>query len=147
MEPAKLGTVMDWPYPTNQKELSCFLGYLNFYRKFINQFSALVAPLTTLTQDKVDTVKELLSAESHDLFERLKLCFKSAPLLQHFDFAKARVLHVDSSKYALLAVLSQRCGVPNMSQIFNFSFYLFFSHFFSLSYFFSYIHSDILRYY
>ncbi|PLW26795.1 hypothetical protein PCASD_25767 [Puccinia coronata f. sp. avenae] len=108
MEPAKLGTVMDWPYPTNQKELSRFLGYLNFYRKFIDQFSALVAPLTTLTQDKVDTVKGLLSAESHDSFERLKLCFKSAPLLQHFNFEKARVLHVDSSKYALLAVLSQR---------------------------------------
>jgi hypothetical protein len=42
------------------------------------------------------------------VFEILKDCFKSAPLLSHFDFAKSRMLYLDSSKYALLAVLSQR---------------------------------------
>jgi hypothetical protein len=39
MEPKKLLTIMDWPYPRNQKEIGRFLGYLNFYQKFIKKFS------------------------------------------------------------------------------------------------------------
>jgi hypothetical protein len=35
MKDSKLSTILDWPYLNNVKELSRFLGYLNFYRKFI----------------------------------------------------------------------------------------------------------------
>ena len=107
MESDKLSTVLDWPYPRDQKELGRFLGYLNFYRKFINGFSGLAAPLTTLTQEKQDAVAGLKSAECLSAFRVLKDHFKSAPLLVHFDFSKPRFLHVDSSKYALSAVLLQ----------------------------------------
>jgi hypothetical protein len=107
MEPDKLITVLDWPYPRDQKELGRFLGYLNFYRKFINGFLGLAAPLTSLTQEKQDAMVGLKSAECLSVFRVLKDHFKSAPLLIHFYFSKPRILHVDSSKYALLAVLSQ----------------------------------------
>jgi hypothetical protein len=107
MESAKLDTVMDWPYLRNQKELGCFLGYLNVYQKFIQGFSLLAAPLTTLTKKKVDTIAGLISAECRRSFVALKEHFQSAPLLQHFDFSKRQILHVDSLKYALSAVLLQ----------------------------------------
>jgi hypothetical protein len=89
MEFSKLSTILDWPYPQNQKELGKFLGYLNFYCKFIRDFPALAAPLTTLTKEKVDTVNGLLSAECLAAFQKLKAKFESAPLLMHFDFFKS----------------------------------------------------------
>jgi hypothetical protein len=108
MEDSKLSTILDWPYPVNLKELNRFLGFINFYRKFIQQFSDVAAPLTSLTRLDVDVASALLSAESRSSFESLKDCFRNAPLLQHFDFGKLRILYVDSSKYALSAVLSQK---------------------------------------
>jgi hypothetical protein len=84
MEPDKLITVLDWPYPRDQKELGRFLGYLNFYRKFINGFLGLAAPLTSLTQEKQDAMVGLKSAECLSVFRVLKDHFKSAPLLIHF---------------------------------------------------------------
>jgi hypothetical protein len=55
----------------------------------------------------VDTVTGLTTAECLAAFNTLKEHFLSAPLLMHFDFFKSRILHVDSLKYALSAVLSQ----------------------------------------
>jgi hypothetical protein len=107
MELDKLSTVTDWPYPRDLKELNRFLGYLNFYRKFISRFSTVAAPLTGLTKSGVDVELGLRSAKCLDAFKTLKDSFMTAPLLQHFDFQKPRILHVDSSKYALSAVLSQ----------------------------------------
>lgn len=54
MDPAKLDTIAKWPYPPNIRELYCFLGFTNFYRRFIDHFSDLAAPLTALTRDRVD---------------------------------------------------------------------------------------------
>jgi hypothetical protein len=67
----------------------------------------IAAPLTSLTKEKVDTVAGLKAAECLMAFNFLKEKFESAPLLMHFDFFKPRVLHVNISKYALSAVLSQ----------------------------------------
>jgi hypothetical protein len=104
----KLSTILDWPYPINLRELKWFLGFLNFYRKFICGFSKVAAPLTNLTKERVNTTSGLLKAESRLAFTHLKDCFKSAPVLSHFDFAKPQILYMDSSKYSLLVVLSQR---------------------------------------
>jgi hypothetical protein len=107
MERDKLSTVIDWPYPRHLKEPNRFLAYLNFYRKFISRFSTVTAPLTRLTKSGVNVELDLRSAKCQESFQALKNSFTTAPLLQHFDFQKPRVLHVDSSKYALSAVLSQ----------------------------------------
>lgn len=64
--------------------------------------------MTSLTKENEDTVSGLQTAESKEAFLTLKKCFTEAPLLQHFDFTKECILHVDSSKYALSAVLSQK---------------------------------------
>jgi hypothetical protein len=55
----------------------------------------------------VDVSSGLEKAESQQAFQALKDCFVRAPLLIHFDFTNPWVLHVDSSKYALSAVLLQ----------------------------------------
>jgi hypothetical protein len=91
MEHNKLSTILDWPYPKNGKDLNCFLGFLKFYCKFINGFSKVAAPLTDLTKENVNVEEGLNTAESRLSFNHCKECFKSAPLLSHFDFDKPRI--------------------------------------------------------
>ena len=46
MDPAKLSAIATWPPPKSVKAVCALLGFCNFYRKFIPNFSNLVAPLT-----------------------------------------------------------------------------------------------------
>ncbi len=48
MDQGKVDTIQEWPLPQSVKELQRFLGFANFYRHFIRQFSWLMAPLTSL---------------------------------------------------------------------------------------------------
>ena len=50
MNPAKLKTVLDWPAPTSVKGVRSFLGFGNFYRRFISHYSDLARPLHDLTK-------------------------------------------------------------------------------------------------
>jgi hypothetical protein len=52
MDPAKLKGIADWPAPTTVKGVRAFLGFGNFYRKFIHHYSALARPLIDLTKTK-----------------------------------------------------------------------------------------------
>ena len=45
MDPAKVARVSEWPIPTTKKEVQSFLGFVNFYRRFIKGFSHLARPL------------------------------------------------------------------------------------------------------
>ena len=53
MDPAKVAAVMEWPTPKNLKEVQSFLGFANFYMKFILHYSSLTSPLTSLTRKGV----------------------------------------------------------------------------------------------
>lgn len=48
MDPSKLSTIADWPYPKNLNDLQRFLGFSNFYRRFIPSFSRVARSLTAL---------------------------------------------------------------------------------------------------
>jgi len=49
MDPVKVAGVMEWPIPSNRKEVQSFLGFTNFYCRFIQGFSHLARPLFNLT--------------------------------------------------------------------------------------------------
>ncbi len=53
MDPDKVKAVVSWPTPDSRKALQRFLGFANFYRRFIRNFSQLAAPLTALTSTKM----------------------------------------------------------------------------------------------
>lgn len=48
-DPAKIRAVEEWPSPSTRKQLQRFLGFANFYRRFIRDYSRVAAPLTQLT--------------------------------------------------------------------------------------------------
>ena len=50
MDLAKVQTMLDWQTPCSVRDVLCFLGFANFYRKFIKGYSAIILPLTQLTQ-------------------------------------------------------------------------------------------------
>ena len=104
MDPAKISSILDWPIPTSVKEVQSFLGFANFYRKFIDGYSRLAAPLTTLTRK---SVRFTWSDEAAAAFRSLQLAFTSAPILRHFQPDRPLVVEADASDFALGCVLSQ----------------------------------------
>ncbi|KAK3568744.1 hypothetical protein QTP86_016297 [Hemibagrus guttatus] len=77
MDEGKVAAIRDWPTPTTVKELQRFLGFANFYRRFIWNYSAIANPLTSLLRNKPKSLPWTSSAE--EAFNTLKETF--TPLL------------------------------------------------------------------
>ncbi|KNE95757.1 hypothetical protein PSTG_10973 [Puccinia striiformis f. sp. tritici PST-78] len=104
MDPAKVKAVTDWPAPKNVTELQRFIGFSNFYRRFINHFCATTRPLHGITKANVPFN---WNSRCEEAFKRLKTAFTSAPILKITDPYQAFTLECDCSDVALGAVLSQ----------------------------------------
>lgn len=107
MDPQKVYAVLDCPVPLDKKGVQRFIGFANFYRKFIRGFSAIIAPLTQLTKQNARFSWNQLA---QDAFENLKRLFTSAPILSHPEPSLPFILEVDASEIAVGAILSQRKG-------------------------------------
>uniref|UniRef100_A0A671VHH1 Uncharacterized protein n=2 Tax=Sparus aurata TaxID=8175 RepID=A0A671VHH1_SPAAU len=105
MDPAKVSAVADWPTPDSRKKVQQFLGFANFYRRFVRGFSATAAPLHALTSTQV---RFHWSPEAEKAFQTLKHRFTSAPILTIPDPQRQFVVEVDASNEGVGAVLSQR---------------------------------------
>ena len=103
MDPKKVQAVTNWTTPRTVRDVQCFLGFANFYRIFIKNYSQVAAPLTRLTsKDKLEW-----GPQAEKAFQDLKAAFTTAPILMHPDFTKAFYMETDASDFALGAVLSQ----------------------------------------
>uniref|UniRef100_A0A3B1IMZ3 Gypsy retrotransposon integrase-like protein 1 n=1 Tax=Astyanax mexicanus TaxID=7994 RepID=A0A3B1IMZ3_ASTMX len=110
MNDDKVNAVSNWPTPTTVKELQRFLGFANFYRRFIRNFSAIAAPMTALLKNSPKTLT--WSNQAQASFDTLKTAFVSAPILVHPDPESPFTVEVDASETGVGAVLSQRRGDP-----------------------------------
>ncbi len=104
MDPDKVRAVIDWPVPDSRVALQRFLGFVNFYRGFIRDFSRVAAPLTSPTSSKTHFS---WSGAAQDAFDRLKGLFTSAPILITPDPKKLSIVEVDASDVGVGAILSQ----------------------------------------
>ena len=104
MDPEKVKSIVEWPTPTNKKEVQSFLGFANFYRKFIHGYSKTAAPLTGLTRNEVPFA---WSKEAEASFRALQKQFASGPMLHQFNPESPIRLHTDASDGAIGAVISQ----------------------------------------
>src|SRR5438045_9299558 len=100
MDPDHVTTVMEWPQPTSFTEVQQFLGFANFYRRFIFQYSKVLAPITDLLKGSERGKKtgpfEFL-ASACEAFERLKTAFSTAPVLHRFHLTARTQLQTDAS--------------------------------------------------
>ncbi|KAK3517180.1 hypothetical protein QTP70_000775 [Hemibagrus guttatus] len=99
-----------WPAPSTVRELQRFLGFTNFYRRFIRDYSSVAGPLTSLLRGKPKKLSWMDQAQT--AFLQLKERFTTAPILRHPDPELPFVVEVDASCSGLGAVLSQRHGEP-----------------------------------
>jgi hypothetical protein len=104
MDPEKIRAVQDWEPPSNLKDVCTFLGFANFYRRFIHNYSCIVQPLTFLTRKGVPFA---WSTEQQTAFDTLKATFTSAPVLARFDPDLDVIVETDTSDYVSAGVLSQ----------------------------------------
>jgi hypothetical protein len=78
----KVKAVKSWPVPRNVKDVQGFLGFANFYRRFIQGFSKVCKPLTDLSRKGNPFA---WSAICEDAFQHLKQLFTEGPILAHFN--------------------------------------------------------------
>ncbi|KAH7557890.1 reverse transcriptase [Bipolaris maydis] len=106
MNPKKIQTVQEWPKPNTVKDVQSFLGFANYYRKFIKDYSKITAPLTEITKKEIGFKWE---QEHQEAFDRIKQIFLEAPVLEMYSPQRRTRVETDASDYALGAVLSQQC--------------------------------------
>ena len=104
VDPKKIESISSWPVPTSVKSLQSFLGFANFYRMFLPQYSAVINPMLKLL--KKDQ-KFKWDEDCQTAFDKLKSDFSSAPILRHPDTSKPFIVEADASDYAIGGILSQ----------------------------------------
>ncbi len=110
MDEGKVEAISSWPLPTTIKELQRFLGFSNFYRRFIANYSTITSPLTDLLKGKAKSLS--WNPFAIEAMNTLKKAFTSAPLLVHPNPELPFVVEVDTSTTGVGAVLSQQQGTP-----------------------------------
>ena len=101
----KVEAVLGWKTPNSLTEVQSFLGFANFYRRFIKNYSQVAKPLTELTK-KEKGKGWVWNQEAEAAFKDLKYRFATAPILAHFDQAKPVIVETDTSDFAQGAILS-----------------------------------------
>ena len=119
-DPDKVEAIASWEVPQNEKDLRSFLGLAGYYRRFVEGFAKIAAPLHDMlggtrkknkkksqTISKKGTFKEKWNEECTQAFQKLKDKLMTSPILGYPDFSKPFILETDASYQGLGAVLSQ----------------------------------------
>ncbi|QRV96825.1 Retrotransposable element Tf2 protein [Ceratobasidium sp. AG-Ba] len=105
MEEEKIKAITEWNTPQKIMEVQAFLGFVNFYRRFIAEFSRIARPLHELTEKET---KFEWSQECQQAFEEIKKRGYENPMLIHPDSDKPFILKTDALGVAIGAILSQQ---------------------------------------
>jgi hypothetical protein len=106
VNPVKTKSISEWPTPKSVKDIRSFLGLANYFRKFVQGFAVLTAPLTALTRKDVGFV---WTDQCQKAFDGVKHALTHAPVLAMPDFTRPSTMEVlcDASIIGIGAVLTQ----------------------------------------
>ena len=104
MDPGKLNGIQDWPIPKTVKQVRSWLGFGNFYRRFIKGFSHLAQPLNQLLKKDRPF---LWDNDAQRSFDEMKKRFTKEPVLMMPDQTRPFQIKCDASKWASGTVLTQ----------------------------------------
>ncbi len=116
MEEDRISIILKWPDPESVCEVQSFLGFANFYRRFVKGFFRITHPLTDKTKgaakrkkkDLALRKKDFLTPKARRSFQELVATFINSPFLVHFDAKRLITLETDDSGYAISGILSQK---------------------------------------
>lgn len=117
-DPEKISAVAEWRRPTKVSELRSFLGFASYYRRFVEGFAGLAAPLHSLVGKLQGSRKKASpqapgpfqshwDATCEQAFQQLKAKLTATPVLGFADFTQPFHLEIDASHKGLGAVLAQ----------------------------------------
>ncbi|KAG5327796.1 POL3 protein, partial [Pseudoatta argentina] len=101
----KTRVVINFPTPTNAKQVQSFLGLTGYFRKFIPEYSEIARPLSDLLKN--DAMFRF-DDEQKNAFQKLKTILSQEPLLKLYRVGADTELHADVSSYGFGAILCQR---------------------------------------
>ena len=104
VDPVKVAAVVNWGVPSNVRGIQSFLGFCNFYRRFIPKYGRIAKPLVNLTKTGIPFD---FDEECWNAFEELKARLTSAPVLRHYDPELECMVETDASDGVVAGVLSQ----------------------------------------
>ncbi len=105
MDPVKVQGVTDWLQPAKVKDIQSFIGFVNFYWRFIHNFSETACPLHVLTHKLKDWS---WGAAEQQAFDALKSTVTSSPTLTFPSKSGLFCLECDTSNFTMGAILSQQ---------------------------------------
>src|SRR5258707_13115138 len=98
-----VSTIQDWPEPWKVQDVQAFLGFTNFYRRFIHDYSETTLPLNHLC--KKSTTWHF-GTEEAKAFQNLKKAFGSTPVLAHWAPDLPMTVETDVSDCTIVGILS-----------------------------------------
>ncbi len=101
----KVEVLQNWSTPETITDVRSFMGLLQFFRRFIKDFSTIATPLTNLTKKGEGIHKWDIKCD--EVFESLKRAITSAPILVSSDWKKPFRGHIDASNTAVRGPLTQ----------------------------------------
>jgi len=108
MDPEKVSCILGWEVLRTVTNVQCFLGFTNFYRRFIKDYFKVVTPLTRMTKKEGGKyVPFVWRAEQLAAFDLLKNAFMSPPILRNFGYDWEIIVETDASDYFSAGILSQ----------------------------------------
>jgi hypothetical protein len=104
LQPAKVKEIMEWSVPTTVTEIQSFLGLAGYYRRFIEGFSKIAKPMTSLLKKGREFKWD---EKCQDIFDQLKKRLMSPPVLVMPDLQKGFDIYCDACGQGLGCVLMQ----------------------------------------
>jgi predicted aspartyl protease len=105
VDPDKVAAVKHWKQPRTVKQIQSFIGFCNFYRRFIRSFGRMARPLIRLTRKNVSFD---FNEDCIDAFEKLKEALVTAPVLALYDPHAETRMETDASDGVVAGTLSQK---------------------------------------
>jgi hypothetical protein len=104
VDPEKVSIIKDWKAPSTVRRIQSFLGFCNFYRRFIRDYGVIAKPLVRLTKTGIPFS---FTKECWEAFEELKGRLISSPILRHYDPELQSKIETDASDGVIAGVFSQ----------------------------------------
>ena len=104
MDPEKIKEIEDWPVPKDVTDVRSFMGITGYYRRFIEGFSKIANPITSLQKKGK---KVYWNQKCEDSFKKLKLLLTTAPILRIADPNTYFIVSTDACNDDLGGVLTQ----------------------------------------
>jgi hypothetical protein len=105
VDPANIEVIVRIPPPKTQKEVRRFLGHVKYYRRFIENFTKIVAPMFGLLIKYVDFV---WTEQCQTTFETLKAKMSVAPILRGTNWTLPFDISIDASNTTIGVVLGKK---------------------------------------